>query len=146
VPHHTAEEIHEKGRTGRAVIADMESAGVVVFGNGGIDASTVVCSVEAREGKPFIVDGPYAETTEHLGGFIVVDVPDDAAAQPWPVSSPSRSTGRRRRIGSPVLRPTSSMPQGALTACRRQLARHAGVSGVRAVVDSSRSTSASERG
>jgi hypothetical protein len=28
-------------------------------------------------------DGPFAETKEHLGGFTVVDVPDDAAARYW---------------------------------------------------------------
>ena len=28
-------------------------------------------------------DGPYAETKEHLGGFTVVDVPDDAQTRYW---------------------------------------------------------------
>ena len=83
VHEHTAEELHEKSVAGRAVLADMEAAGVFVFGNGGIDASTVVCSVEAKEGKPLFIDGPYAETKEHLGGFTVVNVPDDAAARYW---------------------------------------------------------------
>ncbi|MGH3301190.1 MAG: YciI family protein [Streptosporangiaceae bacterium] len=27
--------------------------------------------------------GPFAETKEHLGGFTVVDVPDDAKARYW---------------------------------------------------------------
>ena len=54
-----------------------------VFANGGIDASSVVCSVEAKEGKPPFIDGPYAETKEHLGGFTVVEVPDDEAARYW---------------------------------------------------------------
>lgn len=83
VREHTAEEIREKAAAGRAVITEMEAAGVFLFGNGGIDASTVVCSVEARDGKPLFIDGPYAETKEHLGGFTVVDVPDDAAARYW---------------------------------------------------------------
>ncbi len=30
-----------------------------------------------------LTDGPYAETKEHLGGFAVVDVPDEAAARYW---------------------------------------------------------------
>lgn len=83
VPTHTLEELREKADAGHAVIAEMEASGVFVFGNGGIDASTVVCSVEAREGKPFYIDGPYTETKEHLGGFTVVDVPDDTAARYW---------------------------------------------------------------
>jgi len=83
VREHTAEELRAKSAAGRAVLEDMETAGVFVFGNGGIDASTVVCSVEAKEGKPLFIDGPYAETKEHLGGFTVVNVPDDEAARYW---------------------------------------------------------------
>lgn len=83
VPTHTMEELVVKARAGRAVIAEMEAAGVFVFSNGALDASTVVCSVEAREGKPFFIDGPYTETKEHLGGFAVVEVPDDDAARYW---------------------------------------------------------------
>ncbi|MGA8116404.1 MAG: YciI family protein [Actinocatenispora sp.] len=83
VREHTPEELREKGIAGRAVIAEMVADGVFVFGNGGIDASTAVCSVEARGGKPVFSDGPYVETKEHLGGFAVVDVPDDDAARYW---------------------------------------------------------------
>ncbi|MEU4775629.1 YciI family protein [Micromonospora sp. NPDC023644] len=83
VPPHTAEEIREKGVAGRAVIADMQAEGVLIFSNGGLDRSTAVCSVEAVDGKPVFTDGPYVETKEHLGGFAVVDVPDDEAARYW---------------------------------------------------------------
>ena len=83
VPPHTQEEIRAKGEAGMAVIAEMEAAGVFLFGNGALDASTVVCSVEAKDGKPLFTDGPYAETKEHLGGFTVVDVADDDAARYW---------------------------------------------------------------
>ena len=65
------------------VAEEMRNDGVFVFGNGGIDASSVVCSVEAKNGEPVFTDGPYVETKEHLGGFCVVHVPDDAAARYW---------------------------------------------------------------
>ena len=102
VPTHTMEELVEKARAGRAVIAEMEAAGVFVFGNGALDASTVVCSVQAREGKPFFIDGPYTETKEHLGGFTVVEVPDDAGRAVL-----GRSARRRARLaagGAPLSR------------------------------------------
>lgn len=83
VPDHTPEQLREKSITSRAVIAEMEAAGVFVFGNGALDASTVVCSVEAKDGEPFFTDGPYVETKEHLGGFAVVSVADDDAARYW---------------------------------------------------------------
>lgn len=83
VPDHTEEELREKGAAVRPVIEEMQAAGVLIFTNGGLDRSTAVCSVEAVDGKPVFTDGPYVETKEHLGGFAVVDVPDDAAARYW---------------------------------------------------------------
>jgi hypothetical protein len=83
VPTLTEEDIRERGASGRAVIEEMTAAGVFVFGDGGLDASTVVCSVEPRDGSPVFTDGPYVETKEHLGGFVVADVPDEAQARHW---------------------------------------------------------------
>jgi hypothetical protein len=83
VPDFTPAEVREKSVSARRVTEEMEAAGVYVFSNGGIDGSTAVCSVEAQDGEPIFTDGPYAETKEHLGGFCVVDVPDDEAARYW---------------------------------------------------------------
>jgi hypothetical protein len=83
VPDLTMEEVRERGTAGRAVIEEMEGAGVFVFGDGGLDASTVVCSVDPSSGSPVFTDGPFVETKEHLGGFAVVDVPEDAEARYW---------------------------------------------------------------
>src|SRR5919198_5861439 len=79
----TTEEVRERATSARAVIEEMTVAGVFVFSDGGLDASTVVCSVDPSSGSPVFTDGPYVETKEHLGGFAVVDVPDDAAARYW---------------------------------------------------------------
>ncbi len=76
-------ELRERGTSGGALIEEMTAAGVFVFSGGGLDASTVVCSVEPGGGSPIFSDGPYVETKEHLGGFTVVDVADDAAARYW---------------------------------------------------------------
>ncbi|NHN57086.1 hypothetical protein G9U51_15050 [Calidifontibacter sp. DB0510] len=83
VPEHTLEQLQAKAVAGWAVIDEMKAAGVFVFTNGGIDADTVVCSVVGKDGQPVFSDGPYAETKEHLGGFCVVDVPDDETARYW---------------------------------------------------------------
>jgi hypothetical protein len=83
VPDHTAEQLREKAEAVRPVIDEMLAEGVLIFSNGGLDRSTAVCGVEAVDGKPVFTDGPYVETKEHLGGFAVVDVPDDAAARYW---------------------------------------------------------------
>jgi hypothetical protein len=83
VAEHTSEQIRAKAASGRAVTDEMTAAGVFLFSNGGIDASSVVCSVEAKDGEPVFTDGPYVETKEHLGGFCVVDVPADDTARYW---------------------------------------------------------------
>jgi hypothetical protein len=83
VPDLTLEELRERGTSGRALIEEMTVAGVFVFSDGGLDASTAVCSVDPSSGSPVFTDGPFVETKEHLGGFAVVDVPDDAEARYW---------------------------------------------------------------
>jgi hypothetical protein len=83
VPDLTQEEIRERGTSGMAVIEEMTAAGVFVFGDGGLNASTVVCSVDPSSGEPLFTDGPFIESKEHIGGFTVVDVPDDAEARYW---------------------------------------------------------------
>jgi hypothetical protein len=82
-PELTLDELRERGAAGMAVVEEMTDAGVFVFSDGGLDASTVVCSVDASSGAPVFTDGPFTETKEHLGGFTVVDVADDAAARYW---------------------------------------------------------------
>src|SRR5258705_11807332 len=91
VPDLTLEELRERGTSGRAVIEEMTVAGVFVFSDGGLDASTVVCSVDPSSGSPLFTDGPFVETKEHLGGFAVVDRPDDSQARVW--------AGRERGAG-----------------------------------------------
>jgi hypothetical protein len=83
VPDLTLDELRERATNGRALIEEMTDAGVFVFSDGGLDESTVVCSVDPGSGSLVFTDGPFAETKEHLGGFCVVDVADDAAARYW---------------------------------------------------------------
>ncbi|NEQ29145.1 MAG: YciI family protein, partial [Microcoleus sp. SIO2G3] len=33
-------------------------------------------SLQVRNGKSFVTDGPFAETREQLGGFFLIDAPD----------------------------------------------------------------------
>jgi hypothetical protein len=37
-------------------------------------------SVKVREGKPLVIDGPFAETREQLGGYFLIDAKDQAEA------------------------------------------------------------------
>jgi hypothetical protein len=82
VPDHTVEELREKSRALKPLVAEMKAAGVLVF-TGGLDDSAPVFNVDASSGTPLFTDGPFTESKEHLGGFAVVDVPDEAAARLW---------------------------------------------------------------
>lgn len=49
--------------------------GLLVLADGLAPASTAT-TVDGREGRPVLTDGPYLETKEHLGGFWVVEATD----------------------------------------------------------------------
>jgi hypothetical protein len=79
---HTAEWFRSRGPLAMAVVNEMKEAGVYVFA-GGLEEDGPVFNADATSGSLVISDGPYAETTEQLGGFTVVDVPDDEVATMW---------------------------------------------------------------
>lgn len=83
VPDQTSQQLIDKSAASKAVLEEMKQQGVFVFADGGIDAATALFSVELQGGEPVFSDGPYAETMEHLGGFTVIDVPDDDSARYW---------------------------------------------------------------
>ena len=82
VPDFTVEELQEKAKAVRELVAEMKDAGVFVF-TGGLDDAAPVFSVDASSGTPLFTDGPYVESKEYLGGFAVVDVADEEAARLW---------------------------------------------------------------
>jgi hypothetical protein len=45
-------------------------------------------TVRVRDGKRLLTDGPFAETREHLGGYMLIDVPDLDAAIAHAVRAP----------------------------------------------------------
>jgi hypothetical protein len=82
VPDHTEAELQGKSRALRPLLAEMRAAGVLIF-TGGLDDEAPVFSVDASSGTPLFTDGPYVESKEYLGGFAVVDVPDEEQARLW---------------------------------------------------------------
>src|ERR1700745_4153578 len=76
VPDHTVEELREKSKAVRALVAEMKAAGVLIF-TGGLDDAGALFSVDGSGGTQLFTDGPFAETKEHIGGFAVVDVADE---------------------------------------------------------------------
>ena len=50
-------------------------------------------SVRVRGGKTEVLNGPYAETREQLGGYYLIDVADLDAALAWAARCPGSSHG-----------------------------------------------------
>jgi len=67
--------------------AENAQAGHVVSGHE-LEPARTATTVRWQEGKPVVIDGPYVETKETIGGYGIIEVPDlDAAieiAKTWP--------------------------------------------------------------
>jgi hypothetical protein len=82
VPDLTDDDLTQASERVGALRAEMKAAGVLIF-TGGLDDDAPVFSVDPSSGTPLIIDGPYPETKEQLGGFAVVEVADEEAARLW---------------------------------------------------------------
>ena len=65
-----------------AVNAEIEAAGAWVFG-GGLHPASSATVVRSNGGAVSMIDGPYAETKEQMGGFWVIEAADLDAALAW---------------------------------------------------------------
>jgi hypothetical protein len=65
-----------------ALIEETKTAGVWVF-NGGLHPPGTATVVRLKDGDMLTTDGPYAEGKEHIGGFVIIKVPDLDAALEW---------------------------------------------------------------
>jgi len=70
----------------------MKKAGIYIVGERLRSASTTT-SVSVANGRTNVVDGPYAEAKEQLGGFHIIDVPDLDTALAWAARCPSAGRG-----------------------------------------------------
>jgi len=70
----------------------LAKAGVLVAGQR-LRPVTDATSVRVKNGKNEVLNGPYAETREQLGGYYMIDVPDLDAAITWAARCPSSSFG-----------------------------------------------------
>jgi hypothetical protein len=75
-----------------AYTESMQKSGVFKTG-GRLHPSVSAATVRAADGKPSVLDGPYADAKEQLGGFYIIDVPDREAALSWARRCPGTGHG-----------------------------------------------------
>src|ERR1700728_168497 len=70
----------------------MKKAGVFKAGDP-LEASSTATTVRASNGKTKVLNGPYAETKEQLGGYYLIDAADLDAALSWAARCPGAQVG-----------------------------------------------------
>ena len=70
----------------------LKKAGAYVGGERLRPVATAT-TVRLKSGKSEVLNGPYAETKEQLGGYYLIDVPDLDAALSWAARCPGASQG-----------------------------------------------------
>lgn len=75
-----------------AYMGAIAQSGAMVSGNGlqSPDSST---TIRVDDSKRHIVDGPFADTKEVLGGYVILDVPDLDNAIEWAARAPCVAAG-----------------------------------------------------
>lgn len=79
-------------------VQSLQRSGKLVSTNA-LQSARTAATVQVRGGKTSVVDGPFAEAKEHIGGFFLIDVADREEALRVAAGWPSA------RIGSIEVRP-----------------------------------------
>ena len=84
---------------GQTQVADEVRASGRYLGGHPLHPPSTATSVRVRDGKRLLTDGPFAETREHLGGYMLIDVDnlDEAIA--------IAARGPVARVGTVEVRP-----------------------------------------
>jgi hypothetical protein len=65
----------------------------VLKGSNRLQSTSTATTVRVVDGKSQVLDGPYADSKEQLGGYFLIDVPDLDAAIAWAARCPGASHG-----------------------------------------------------
>lgn len=70
--------------------------------------TSTATTVRLQNGKPLIIDGPFAETKEQLAGYYILDCTDLDEAIHWAAKIPTSCQGG---VGCIEIRPIQEIPQ-----------------------------------
>jgi hypothetical protein len=75
-----------------AYVEAMRKAGVLL-GSNRLRPTSEATTVRAPGGKQSVLNGPFAETKEQLGGYFLIEAPDLDAALSWAARCPGAQHG-----------------------------------------------------
>ena len=87
----------------------LKKAGAWV-GSNRLQPVSTATTVRLADGKSHVLDGPYIESKEQLGGYYLIEVPDLDSALSWAARCPAASHGTIE------VRPVWALPASASTA------------------------------
>ncbi|SMH51295.1 YciI family protein [Mesorhizobium australicum] len=70
----------------------LKKAGVLLAGER-LKPSGTAAAVRVRDERTEVLDGPFADTKEQLGGYYLIEAPDMDSAVQWAARCPGSSTG-----------------------------------------------------
>ena len=75
-----------------AYIGALAESGAMVSGNG-LQPPELTTTLRVENGTRHVVDGPFADTKEMLGGYVILDAADLDAALEWAARAPCVTAG-----------------------------------------------------
>src|SRR5262249_49029279 len=79
----------QQGAAAYMAYAEALSKAGVLRGSARLQPTAAATTVRSANGKPQVLDGPYADSKEQLGGYFLIDVPDLDAALSWAARCPA---------------------------------------------------------
>lgn len=83
----------ERGMAAYVAYNEALTMAGVLKGVGRLQPSSNATTVRTANGKPQVLDGPYADSKEQVGGYYLIDVPDLDAALSWAARCPAAGHG-----------------------------------------------------
>lgn len=88
----TPEQAYQMGAPYMAYNEALIKAGAMVSGDR-LTPSNAATVVKVRNDRTEVLDGPFADTKEQLGGFYIIEAPDLDAAIQWAARCPGAHNG-----------------------------------------------------
>ena len=86
-------EEQQRGLAAYAAYTEALTKAGIVVGWSRLEPRSAAKTVRAVDGETRVLDGPFAETKEQIGGFYIIDVPDIDAALAWAARCPATGHG-----------------------------------------------------
>jgi hypothetical protein len=83
----------EQGMAAYMAYSEALTKGGVLKGSNRLQPSSTATTVRIANGKPQVLDGPYADTKEQFGGYFIIDVADLNSAIAWAARCPAAGHG-----------------------------------------------------